>query len=1757
MGGSAAILEIRVKVVKQQAMRDLQQLNAVVAQSAATGGRAPSSTGWNNFFTSLNNGAGKAVDGLGKLWNAFGTNSQRALDFGKNLQWTGRQLEFTFSLPLLLAGGLATKWALANEAAMTKVRKVYGDGTESAAQLEGELTALDHTFELLSNRFGVARTDVIAIGEAWAQAGSAGVGLAKNTQNTLEFMIISGMKWEESVKSLIAVQGAYGLSSEQMAEQIAYMNAIENQTAIDMGGLIDVLTRSGGAARNAGIDIRHLSAMAAALVPIAGDASKAGNSLQTIISRLFAPTKDATEALRLMGINTADSTWQMANGTERIEQVAKAMGNLTHGQEDLLASALGSRRQFNELLTLSNDINRSFDESTRASSYYAKALDATGSAAQAQATYQKELQTYLSSNPQKVQILTTMLKNYAADAIIPLLPALIGLLQRLVNLAQAFADLDPQTQQTIMSFLLFLAVLGPVTRITGGLFQLFGLLGKMIHYVGTEVFHFVGFMGNALSSIATFIVQSTASIGTVIGHVWTEIVWAAGDAAAAISTIWTSFATFMATLWGNIVTTATAAWGAFTTFMAQLWTEIVWLAADIWAAIPVVVDGVATAVGAIWAGLPLFLSHLWTEMVWAYQAAQEAIMALTVWVQTGVVALWEGLQAAYVAISTALPAIWAAAQTAIMTVTVWAQTGIAALWEALQAAYVALGTALPVIWAAAQEAVLGVSVTTQTFMIGLWEALPGVWAAISGAITAIWAALPAIWGGFMLAIDGITAAAGAAISAAFAAGLVWPIVAAIAAAIAVVIIAVNTGLVDKIVEAVQYIADGFGKLPQVVADVFMNILKIVQKIMEQVIDWISYLNPFQKHSPSLVENVTKGVSVILGQYSRLRNIGGMLSSAAAAHKAFSDAIGGPMGVMEGSQNAKKRDKVAAQAPGALGAYDNMRAQLAQLESILPDIEAAVRGQKQVVDNWDAALKSANADLDDQEAILSRLKDQLSAVEARMNAARDAIDHYSKVGIVGMRAFDDQIFANEMAQKKLRLEILKLEQAGQSIDDIKNKMAALQGEIEGLRSTREDLRLAGAGSDVLKGIDDQIAALEKQQKTMAAVGAPIDELQKKLDELKRQAEMLDLEKSINFDPQLRQIDQLVNGLEELPFDVIVSKIKEQQAQLAALEPIHQAITDKITAQMAVVDQYKAKRDEIQATYDLEKAKLDSLSDTYDRIKQQISDMKSLMDQFTSSLEAAASVKGPSDLEKQFQQASQANFDIPGGTSAIGREGNQFDIEEFNRQLEETIKKSMGGMENLDPFKPLKDKWFEFTAWMSDAWNRGWAFVHDIPGLGVINPFAFFITHWNEIASALSTSWENIKGWWETFTGFLSSTWDTFTQGLYAIWVSVGEPLLRLISDTWTNTVQPAIQAFVDFFVGVWNNVLWPVIDVFWNNILKPFIDWIVNAFQSYVMPILQLFGAVWQIIFAVVGAVFGAVVTVIVWGVTHLGDIFMWLWEHVIQPVWDGIQNASRFLWDNVLHPIFDAIGWALDKLGGAFSWLWEHAISPVWDAISAGASWLWNTVLSPVFDWIGSGVDQLGKVFNWLKDSVIDPVFGSIQTIIAGAWDGIASGIEKFVNFFVGAFNLLAKGVRAAAGFLKVDVHIDDMPEIHLPRINQHAMGTDAIASTVGKGFMTNGIRAIVGEGNPLWAEYVVPTDPAYRNNALALWRKLGHDLAVPGFYSGGVMGSDTGWMPPSDASSSSSGERHIHLHGDIVLPNITNGNDAHEFLDNLASLVE
>lgn len=512
---STAILESGARSeVAAQARRELV---AASAQQIAVDGEV----------AAANAAAAKAVKLSGDsnvlLKKTIDENIDASLKWGKQVQWTGRQIEYTLGLPLLIVGAVATDFALKNEAAMNVLERVYKSASGTVGQTTSDLKLLADGFRDLSNEFGINQAQTIGIGTAWAKLGVNGGNLILMTKETMNVMALSGESSADATKTLVALSQQYGYSASQMHLALAQINEIANHSGVSFADLSSAIIRGGAAAVASGVPLRQYLALITAISPAAGSADLAATALKTIFSRLLAPTAASAKALGEIGINIQDASWKSADGATRISILSKAFESLTPAQQAAASSTIATRFQITRFAELMRDVANPMGA-------YNTSLKATANNSKTLGDYTSQITKYLASTPQAFKITLTQIENALAQIILPLLPTILSFVQRIVSLVQWFAQLSPRIQQLVVLGAGFVVVFGIMLRVVGAVTQMYASLGKMLMWV----FELFGF-GAAESAAATGQIVLDNGVMTVSF----EEAGAAGEAAAAgISAAW-------------------------------------------------------------------------------------------------------------------------------------------------------------------------------------------------------------------------------------------------------------------------------------------------------------------------------------------------------------------------------------------------------------------------------------------------------------------------------------------------------------------------------------------------------------------------------------------------------------------------------------------------------------------------------------------------------------------------------------------------------------------------------------------------------------------------------------------------------------------------------------------------------------------------------------------------------------------------------------------------------------------------------------------------------------------------------------------------------------------------------------------------------------------------------------------------------------------------------------------------------------------
>lgn len=152
--------------------------------------------------------------------------------------------------------------------------------------------------------------------------------------------------------------------------------------------------------------------------------------------------------------------------------------------------------------------------------------------------------------------------------------------------------------------------------------------------------------------------------------------------------------------------------------------------------------------------------------------------------------------------------------------------------------------------------------------------------------------------------------------------------------------------------------------------------------------------------------------------------------------------------------------------------------------------------------------------------------------------------------------------------------------------------------------------------------------------------------------------------------------------------------------------------------------------------------------------------------------------------------------------------------------------------------------------------------------------------------------------------------------------------------------------------------------------------------------------------------------------------------------------------------------------------------------------------------------DEATRLMQQMADT-LGGIWDGLKGVASSAWGGITGAIKNELRSIVGVVNDFVKAANTAFGSFGLKLPTMDVPGLaaggNLGSGRFASGGVLELASggRVGAGFMTNGPSAIVGEGRAQFPEYVIPSDPAYRSNALSL---MGAAARTMGLAEGGLI---------------------------------------------------
>jgi TP901 family phage tail tape measure protein len=389
--------------------------------------------------------------------------STQLLNFGKNTQWAGRQLMVGLTMPLALFGSSAAKTFRELEAEIVKFRRVYGNAFTNEAETNA---AVENIRKLASEytKYGVSVTKTMEMAGTAAAAGFEGAGLNAQVQTATKLAVLGQVEQQQALETTISLQNAFGLSSEDLAKKIDFLNAVENQTVLSIEDLTIAIPKAAPVIKQLGGNVEDLAFFMTAMKEGGINASEGANALKSGLASLINPSKKAAEFLADLGINVKGIVeGNQGDIKATVVGFARALDTLDPLNRARAIEQMFGKFQFARLSTLFQNVSK---DGTQAS----RAFDLAGKSVEELAILsEREMKKIEESVGVKFQAAIEQFKQEIMPLGKAFLEALTPVVKFFGGLFEKFNELSDSTKKVIAIIVGAVAGIGPVLLMTFGL----------------------------------------------------------------------------------------------------------------------------------------------------------------------------------------------------------------------------------------------------------------------------------------------------------------------------------------------------------------------------------------------------------------------------------------------------------------------------------------------------------------------------------------------------------------------------------------------------------------------------------------------------------------------------------------------------------------------------------------------------------------------------------------------------------------------------------------------------------------------------------------------------------------------------------------------------------------------------------------------------------------------------------------------------------------------------------------------------------------------------------------------------------------------------------------------------------------------------------------------------------------------------------------------------------------------------------------
>ena len=418
-----------------------------------------------------------------KQWSIFNSLVQdgttHLINFGKNTQWAGRQITVGLTVPLTIYGNAVSKIFREVDAELTRFKKVYGSDlmnstSDATDQMVSDVRNLAVEF---SRSMGIAAKDTAALAADLAATGLEGQKLLAALRETTRLAVLGDVSNQDAMKTTLSLQNAFKISTDELAESVNFLNAVENQTSLSLQDLTTAIPKAGPVIKSLGGDVKDLSLLMVALKEGGISAAEGANALKSGMASLINPTKQASATAKQYGIDingiVQANRGQLMPTIMAFQQQLELLDDF--GKAQVIENVFG-KYQFARLSALFDNLNASASQTNAVLGLMGQ------SNKELAATAYQEMDTLMNSSSKRFQRAIEGIKaqfitigESITTSIIPIIENLSGKIGKAIEF---FQNLPKPIKSFIKVAVGLTAVAGPIIMMVGIFSNFLGYVGK-------------------------------------------------------------------------------------------------------------------------------------------------------------------------------------------------------------------------------------------------------------------------------------------------------------------------------------------------------------------------------------------------------------------------------------------------------------------------------------------------------------------------------------------------------------------------------------------------------------------------------------------------------------------------------------------------------------------------------------------------------------------------------------------------------------------------------------------------------------------------------------------------------------------------------------------------------------------------------------------------------------------------------------------------------------------------------------------------------------------------------------------------------------------------------------------------------------------------------------------------------------------------------------------------------------------------------